>query len=288
MGLGKILKYIEFLRIAGGPGFALLIGMKRALSALALITVLTNVSGVYAKANSRPDARIEALSYLRDMRSANVKRLIEIDDALRARIEESSASAVEFEVSRLQTAKREHALRQEFLDRLILQVDTRFMGGDLRIFLERALTEMAKIDATNSAANPALWKFLKFASEVIRRLPEKNENIVMFLEGYMNRSVANPIRPEDFLNSRNYSNGLESESGHPLERDEVGAVADSRIKSLPEEPAEEPKPEPVKVSPAPSTPAEISAPAATPAQAPVPPPAAAAPMAPAAPPASVN
>lgn len=236
--------------------------MRLGLCGLFILTLLSATSLAFAKENSRPDPRGEALRYLRDMRSANVKRLIEIDDTLRARIEESSAASVEFEVSRLQVAKKEHALRQEFLDRLILQVDTRFMGGDLRAFLERALTEMAKIDATNGSADPALWKFLKFAAEAVRRLPEKKENIIVFLEGYMNRSVANPIRPEDFLNSRNYSNGLESESGHPVDRDQVGAVADSRIQTLPEETSDEPKTEPAK-TPVP-TPAPAAAPMPTP------------------------
>ncbi|NJM10278.1 MAG: hypothetical protein HC883_05305 [Bdellovibrionaceae bacterium] len=48
----------------------------------------------------------------------------------------------------------------------------------------------------------------------------------------MNRSVANPIRPEDYLNSRNYTNGSKSESGKPLSRDEVGAVADRRLQEM--------------------------------------------------------
>jgi hypothetical protein len=222
--------------------------MVRPAQILALVVALSLGAPLWAKENRNLEQKTEALHYLQEMRNLNVKRLKDIDETLRARIEDSSAAALEFEVSRLKTAKREHTLRQEFLDRLIFQVDTKFAGGDLRLFLERALTEMAKIDATSSLAqtDAGLWKFLKFASDAVRRLPEKRENILVFLEGYMNRSVANPIRPEDYLSTRNYSNGLQSESGKPLERDEVGAVADSRIRELPEEPpaAEEPKANP--------------------------------------------
>ncbi len=48
----------------------------------------------------------------------------------------------------------------------------------------------------------------------------------------MHRSVANPIRPDDYLSTRNYSNGLENESGSPMGREEAGALAEKRIGKL--------------------------------------------------------
>ncbi len=234
---------------------------------LALLAPVGFCPSLWAKESRPSDVKANALGYLKDLRSQNVKRLVDIDQALRSRIEDSNPGVVEFEVSRLKLAKREHILRQEFLDRLIFQIDVKFNGGELRPFLERALTEMAKTDATSNdsrvAPDAGLWKFLKFAADAVRRLPEKRENVLIFLEGYMNRSVADPIRPEDYLNTRNYSNGLESESGKQLSRDEVGAVADGRIRGLREEiPAKAPAPatlEPVApmtpVAPAVETPA---------------------------------
>lgn len=182
--------------------------------------------------NDGREVKTETLRYLQDLRTQNVKRLKDIDDTLRNRIENAPPASLETEVQNLRTAKREHVLRQEFLDRLIFQIDTKFAGGDLRLFLERALSEMAKIDAISSQADTGLWKFLKFASDAVRRLPEQKENILSFLEGYMNRSVTNPVRPEDYLNTRNYTNGSKSEAGRPLNRDEVGAVADRRIQEM--------------------------------------------------------
>jgi hypothetical protein len=213
--------------------------MARVFQILSLLLALSLGVQLSAQQVRPPQGKADALSYLQAMRLQNVKRLKEIDETLRIRIEDSDPATLEFEVNRLKVAKLEHSMRQEFLNRLILQVDTKFSGGDLRIFLERSLNEMAKIDATqiNAQAETGLWKFLKFASDAVRRLPERKENILVFLEGYMHRSVVNPIRPEDYLNTRNYSNGLASEAGRPLDRDEVGAAADSRLKGNKDEPA---------------------------------------------------
>ena len=196
----------------------------------------------------------DTLRALQEMRAVNIKRLQDIDETIRARIEDSTAANIENEIGRLKVAKREHALRQEFLDRLIFQVDTKFVGGDLRQFLERALTEMSKTDAL-SPTQADLWKFLKFAAEAVRRLPEQRENIITYLEGYMNRSVANPIRPEDYLNSRNYSNGSTSESGRPSTPEEAGDFAEIRLQEMDE----------VKTPPAPPVLAPVVVPVAQPA-----------------------
>ncbi len=208
--------------------------MAKAFYNLILCVALSASAVAFAKEAPQAEVKAETLRSLQDMRVENVKRLREIDETLSRKIEDSKPGNLEKDVLTLRTAKREHMMRQEFLDRLILQVDAKFYGGDLRIFLERALTEMAKTDAIAASTDTGLWKFLKFSADAIRSLPERKENILAFLEGYMNRSVANPIRPEDYLNSRNYTNGSKSESGSPLERDEVGALADQRLQEMSE------------------------------------------------------
>jgi len=206
--------------------------MALVLKIVSLGMALSLGAPLWAKEARVHQVKAESLQYLQELRVQNVKRLRDIDDTLRTRIENSPPNNIEKEVNQLKTAKHEHVLRQEFLDRLIFQIDTKFAGGDLRQFLERALTEMAKIDAVSSQANTGLWKFLKFSADAVRRLPEQKENILSFLEGYMNRSVSDPIRPDEYLNSRNYTNGSNSESGRPLHRDEVGAVADRRLQEM--------------------------------------------------------
>jgi hypothetical protein len=212
---------------------------KHCLNTAALATVSLCILPICASANDQ-NVKADTLKHLTDMRQENVKRLKEIDQTLSAKIENSSASVVEAEVNGLKEARREHSLRQQFLDRLIFQVDTKFIGGDLRDFLEKALIDMAKVEAVSSTTDSNLWKFFKYASDAVRRLPEQKENIVGFLEGYMNRSVSNPMRPEDYISTRNYTNGTQSESGSPMNREDVGDIADRRIHEM--EPIELPVP----------------------------------------------
>ncbi len=183
-------------------------------------------------ADSAESVKSDSLKYLQDLRFQNVHRLQEIDKTLSRKIEEAQPSQIDAEISHLKMAKKEHVLRQEFLDRLIFQIDTKFRGGDMKAFLERALVDMAKIDAVGTNSESSLWKFLRNAADAVRRLPEQKENILSFLEGYMNRSVSNPVHPEEYISSRNYTNGAASESGRPLDRDQVGAIADERLREM--------------------------------------------------------
>lgn len=208
-------------------------GMLHIAKNLILVAFLSSTSLAIA-AGSPADVKAETLKSLQGMRNENVKRLKDVDRALSKKIEEAKPGQIEKEVSTLRTARKEHILRQDLLDRLILQVDANFRGGDLRQFLQVALTEMAKTDAMSTNSEASLWKFLKYAAEAVSSLPERKENILAFLEGYMNRSVSDPIKPQDYLNSRNYTNGSMSEQGHPMKRDEVGDVADQRLQELQE------------------------------------------------------
>ncbi len=200
------------------------------LSGLGVLVALIGLPATVC-ANSNEMPKSDSLKYLQDLRSQNVRRLQEIDQSLNRKIEEAAPTQIESDVNILKQAKKEHVLRQEFLDRLIFQVDTKFRGGDMKAFLERTLVDMAKVDAVG-AGESGLWKFLRYASDAVRRIPEQRENILSFLEGYMNRSVTNPVKPDEYLSSRNYSNGAKSESGSPMPREDVGAVADRRLKEL--------------------------------------------------------
>jgi hypothetical protein len=182
------------------------------------------------------DVRSDTLDYLKDLRSQNVKRLHEIDQSIRNQDAQGLELNTEAPHS-LESAKQEYLLRQKFLDRLILQVDKNFRDGDLRAFLERSLVEMAKVEVS-SQTQSGLGKFLKYASDAVRRLPEQKENILAFLEGYMNLSVSNPMQPEDYVSTRNYTNGAKSESGQPLSREDVGAIVERRIQKAPIRPVE--------------------------------------------------
>jgi hypothetical protein len=186
-----------------------------------------------AKEVSSTEIKDSTLEHLRELRKQNVTRISEVDKFINKKIDDIQTANIEKEVQNLREEKRELTMRLEFLNRLILRTDRYFSGGDLRSFLEKALVEMAKIDATSTAlSGESLWKFLKYSADAIHRLPEQKENVLAFLEGYMNQSVSNPTLPEEYLSMRNYTNGSKSETGKPLSREEVGALADRRIQEM--------------------------------------------------------
>lgn len=202
------------------------------LQITALVLAIFAGAPLWAAGSNSADIKADSLHQLQELRTQNVKRLAEIDAALGKRIEAPQTQDLESDVEILKAEKHEHMLRQEFLDRLIFEIDTKFTGGDLRAFLEHTLLDMAKVDAAQASSEDSLWRFLKYTSEAIHRLPEQKENILAFIEGYMNRSVSNPMPPQDYLNTRNYTNGAKSESGRPMSREEVGEFADQRIHEM--------------------------------------------------------
>lgn len=206
---------------------------RKFISNLAVLSLGVGVSlNAFAKEPSSIEVKRDTLHHLQELRTQNVKRLSELDSAIDRKFEDTKLNNFELDVKRLKAERQEYSLRQDFLNRLIFQLDTKYAGGDLRAFLEHALVDMAKIDATSTAtAGEGLWKFLKYSADAIHRLPEQKENVLAFLEGYMNLSVTNPILPDKYLASRNYTNGSQSEQGNPMNRDEVGQVVDERIKS---------------------------------------------------------
>ncbi len=70
---------------------------------------------------------------------------------------------------------------------------------------------------------------MKYAPKPGRR-DEKREDVLAFLDGYMQRSVAHPVNPKLYLIARNYTNGLKNDSGRPLRADLAGAIADKRTR----------------------------------------------------------
>ncbi len=203
------------------------------MNAIFKALVLASALVVSGHAMAREEGKTDSLKYLQELRNKESKRLREINETLSRKMDESTSTSLDDEMQVLKIQQNEHRLRQEFLDRLIFQVDTKFGGGDMRAFLEQTLISMAKVDAVSSLhAENGLWKFLKYSSDAIRRLPEQKENVLAFLEGYMNRSVANPITPQEYLATRNYTNGSYSDSGRPLSREEAGSQADLKLQQI--------------------------------------------------------
>jgi hypothetical protein len=232
VGHPKLLKIFDSIQNETGPTFAISSSMQNAIKSLFITVILATAFSAAANELSTVEVKGDSLRQLQELRNQNVKRLHELDLALAKKFDDVKMVNLEEDVETLKAERHEHILRQDFLDRLIFQLDTKYSGGDLRLFLEKTLVEMAKVDATSPAATGGgLWKFLKYSADAIHRLPEQKENILAFLEGYMNLSVSNPVLPEEYLAARNYTNGSKSEQGHPMNRDQVGTVVDSRLKA---------------------------------------------------------
>ncbi len=189
------------------------------------------------------ESRGEALAQVKSLIDKNHTRLIELDSSISKALmgirdlgltqnQETRTKLVglEKELEKLSFQRQEHLLRQEFLDRLSFQVDRHFQRGDLKAFLEKKTLEMAQTEISSPQSDSNMWKFLSYLSLAIKELPERHENPFAFIEGYMRFStLLNPLRPDEYLAQRNYTNGHDFETAAPMEADRVGEVVDAKI-----------------------------------------------------------
>ncbi len=128
--------------------------------------------------------------------------------------------------------KEELQQRYDFLSQLIFQVDSKWGSEPLQEFLEHQLLEMAITDA-NAANSTKLWRFYSYLSIAIREIPEKREDLISFIDGYLEfSSIREPKSPALYINSRNYTNGAINQSARTVDRDQLGAVVEKKMKEL--------------------------------------------------------
>jgi hypothetical protein len=184
-----------------------------------------------------PMTREQALLELRAIKTQNATDLGELDIRLKSMLA-AKATPIEgvnmIAVEALAQTRQEMIWRQELYDRLILQVDTRFRTGqDLRLFLSDRLTQMAHVDLTNTATGQHLWKQFTRLSQALRDLTERDENIIGFISGYIKISpFQNPLKSDDYLKNRNYTNGRESLAAHPVAKESVSENVSERVNEI--------------------------------------------------------
>ncbi len=214
----------------GGPN------VKSAVAAaLHLVAIFCTTAAVAAPLMGRDQA-------LKELRAAKVQNGINLalveakmtvlvgpaspEEAMRSNINE-------IEIESLSNQRQEFIWRQELIDRLVLQIDSRFKGGDLRDFLSERLVEMAKADLLETAGNKSLWKQMTYLSQTLRQIPERGENIIGFIDGYLkNSSFKKPLRPDEYLRTRAYSNGGEHVAATPATKDQVGEMVEQRLMEI--------------------------------------------------------
>lgn len=171
----------------------------------------------------------EALEKVRAYRSENLSRIHEIEKRRHEIISESNPGSLDQDVSLLKDTLSEHLKRQDFWDRLIFEIDTRFAGGDIREFLRSRLTEMAIVESS-SADTTNLMKLFRYTSDVIKGSAERREDTLALVNGYVrSTNPTNPDEPQNYLSRQDYSNGVLGESARTMSKEDAAELADRRV-----------------------------------------------------------
>lgn len=202
------------------------------LSALFVVTCVT----FEVTAATAPPSKSEAVAFFSSLKKQNTVRLQETDKAIMKKLDETQGTRVlaelHTEIEKLRSDKKELLLRQDFLDRMILQFDANYDGQHPKDFLEKTLKSMTQVEISSNQST-TIWPFLDNLRRLIARVPDTQDRVLNLVEGYMKQtSIAHPMMPDDFLAHVAYSNGSQSEGAHPMPRTEVGAYADKRLKQI--------------------------------------------------------
>lgn len=218
------------------------------------LLVLIILAVFQAKAHAAGMGREQALAEFKTLKSQNTQSLRDLESRLKSLLTPNSTLVLnaslsfnEPEIERINQERQERMLKQELLDRMIMQIDTKFKSGDLRGFLAARLSEMARTDLLANSSKQNLWKQMSYLGQALRDLPERGDNIVSFVDGYLRRSSFKyPLKPEEYLRERQYTNSRESVAAVPTSKEEVGELLEDRLNQLDQ--AEQPTPAPPTVT----------------------------------------
>jgi hypothetical protein len=187
----------------------------------------------------------EAISFLKSYAESNRKKLRDIDQQIRSRLMKTynselgpsdkdiadTLSSRELEVLTLK--RKEHQLRENFLDRMIFSIDRKYTKGPWQGFLAQQVIEMASIEATSMGADVGFVRFCGYLSAALKRIPERSENLLAFMEGYIEFStMMNPRPPSEYLRHRSYTNGRTAEFRQGVPKEVVGDIVEDRLARL--------------------------------------------------------
>lgn len=122
-----------------------------------------------------------------------------------------------------QNTLQEARLRQEFMDRLIFQIDTRYKKGPMHEFLAETFKQMA-----DRQPDSPHYDFLLQCSELMKLRKEKFESAIELTYRFMQAGgILHPITAEQFLAAQSYTNGETSESVRGMSREDLGDFVDT-------------------------------------------------------------
>lgn len=191
----------------------------------------------------------QVITKLKAIQSKQIQMINEIDDKLKGKLKDTQSLKVtddtvasELRMTRLEESmelfdlKRREALeRSQFIDRLVFAVDTKWTKDSLKIFLEKTLLDIAsaEMNQTDSKSSNSIWKFATYMSIAIRELSEPREDLISFVDNYMEFStVLTPKAPTAFSQARSYTNGVSSQAAKVLNKENLGDGVEKKIKAV--------------------------------------------------------
>lgn len=191
------------------------------------------------------DQKADSIHYLVELAEQNQKVLKAIDLEIRDVLMKSHNTNLtpkqgkdqlqthSVQLEKLSLKRREYFLRQNFIDRLKFKIDKDYQGGEMKDFLSKTILELAHEEALDAQGDFGLTRFCNFLSLAIKQIPERNENLLGFVEGYMKfSSILNPVSPTEYIHHRSYTNGRDSYNAKPVAKEDVGEVVEERLEQL--------------------------------------------------------
>ncbi len=200
-----------------------------------------------------PLAKSKAIETLKKAQDAAQEELAKVDKDLKAKVTEtqtyqvsanntSQERAVENRwfsysesLSVLSGRRQESLQKQKVLNQIMFEIDSKWNGQGMRTFLEHTFMDLSLNEMTddNPEVNRAL--FYTYLSVAMRELPEKAEDLIGFMVGYINFSgISKPKPPLAFVNSRNYSNGSKSVTARSTKSEAISELVERRMKVVEE------------------------------------------------------
>lgn len=206
---------------------------------IGLLTAISFTSVQALGAVQNPFPKSEIIQNLTKMRDEAHNKIVDLETKIQKSIDlsmnpEDMAPPSEKEIKNYRAEMKDIKFKQNFLDRLIFQVDTRWKEqGEFKKFLTMTIQEIAKQEATNTEKD-SNWSYISQLGLVLKETAgDRGENAMSLVEDYLKQStLQKPLKPKEFLSKRHYSNGKLSTQSETPEKDTVGDIVEKKIKSL--------------------------------------------------------
>lgn len=185
----------------------------------------------------------DALKYVQKLIDINNKKITDIASELDTNLKQQSELSLarldsdrqrfSTQVNSLVSLRKEYLLRQDFYDRLKLQIEKYYRGKNLETLLSQRLDFMLQVELKSQNTHQGLWQFMHYLRTALKKIPERNENPLAFIEGYIEFStIQKPKTPHAFSQSRDYINTYSNQKANDVKRTDVGQKLEGSLQKL--------------------------------------------------------